>query len=112
MRSRPSIEGLKLGDCCLDSLKEISDKIKLGKVLAVAMSGGLLVTIFAGRGQTAQVGTLYNVSSTDWDLFGNAIKSVPTIAKNRCQQIAGFEALKHAGGDLNKFWRAMYDYFS
>ncbi len=106
--SYPSIEGLKLEPCCHEALEQIQDKIKLGKALQVALSGGLFVTLLAGRGRyVSEASTVYNIATTDWDLFGKAVKAVPAIVKNRCRQICGFECLNHSGGDLNKFWRGM-----
>lgn len=107
MSGKPSIEGLELQPCCVESLKQIQEKIKLGNALAIALGGGLFATLVAGRGKTANVGTAYNVMTTDWDLFAKAVKAVPLIVKNRCQLISSLEVLNHSGGKLSQFWREM-----
>lgn len=111
MSGKPSIEGLELQPCCVEALQQIQEKVKLGNALAVALGGGLFATLVAGRGRTANVGTAYNVATTDWDLFGKALKAVPLIVKNRCQLISGMEVLGHSGGKLGEFWRAMESSF-
>jgi hypothetical protein len=112
MSTKPSIEGLELEPCCVQALDDIRDKARLGKLLGAAIGGGLLITIFAGRGRTAQAGTAYNVMTTDWDLFARAAHAIPVIVRNRCQLIAALEVLNHSGGKLGQFWREMEESFN
>jgi hypothetical protein len=50
---------------------------------------------------------LFTLVTTDWDLWEQAVKSVPTIVRESCRTLASMEYLRHPLGDLNKFWEGM-----
>lgn len=50
-----------------------------------------------------------NVDSNDWDVWILAMKSIPIFIKVECRKLVQLELIKHAGGDLNKFWQTVYD---
>lgn len=104
----PGAINVKLDDCCKRSIKQIQDKQELGSLLQKMLGASPLLLILGGNVPDGAV----TVFGTDWGLLAKAVKGVPVIVKNRCQQIAGFECLKHPGGQLNKFWTAMYNSYN
>ena len=94
-----------LQPCCKRSLKQIRDKKEIARVLSAALAASPFVLLMSGSPPSG----LITVSSTDWSLLARAIKGIPAIAKERCQTIAGFEAIKHPGGPLHMFWQGLYD---
>ncbi len=101
----PILQKLKLEPCCQDTLEQIRDKKEIGRALQAMLGASPFLLVFASEPLDAAV----TVLPTDWDMLGKAMKSVPAIVRNRCRLLAGIEILRHKGGDLNRFWRAMYD---
>lgn len=109
----PSIENVKLEPCCVAALEDIRGKIDAGKLLQPFLGAGMFITLMAGRGKfVSDANTAYNVATTNWTVFAQAVASVPDIVKNRCQQVCDLEAIKHHNsGPLYKFWRSMSQTF-
>ena len=104
----PGTINVKLEPCCKRALEQIRDKQQLGSLLQKMLGVSPLLLILGGNPPEGAV----TIFGTDWGLLAKAVKGVPVIVKNRCQQIAGFERLKHPGGQLNRFWTAMYNSFN
>jgi hypothetical protein len=107
MAQRPSIQGLKLEPCCKKSLKEIDDKIKMGKLLKRVLAVSPFVTMLGSKSYEVA----FSVATTDWDMLIKATQSVAPIVKHSCRTIAELEMLDHPGGPLNRFWEAMAESF-
>ncbi len=103
---------VKLEACCQRTLKRMKQRMKSGRYLTGVLGGAQILTIFAGRGNLAQVPTAVNIANTDWDLFARAVGAVPRIARRAAAQDAGLHAFDHPTGELNKFWRDLYDSLS
>ncbi len=106
--SGPQLDNVKLQPCCHEALQEIGEKQELGKLLASALSASPFMLLLGSN--PIQAG--FSISTTDWDLYQDAVRAVPAIVKNRCQLICSFEVLNHPGGPLGEFWQAMYESFS
>jgi hypothetical protein len=102
------IENYEFEPCCKESLERLKEIQELGKLLQSVITASPFAVLLG----SGPVETTFSLATTDWDTWGEAVKAVPAIVKNRCQQVCGFEVLNHAGGPLNKFWRRMYDSFS
>jgi hypothetical protein len=107
MPDYPSFTNLRPERCCEQALRDIKEKIELAEDLKIILG----VSPFFTSLFTNPAITLFSLTSMDWDVWGKAVKSVNIIARSRCQDIAAFEVINHPGGELNRFWKAMYDSF-
>ncbi|MEQ8768501.1 MAG: hypothetical protein RL885_31640 [Planctomycetota bacterium] len=108
MPKRPAPMQMKLEKCCLETLEQIRDKHQVGKYLQGLLTSSPFLLIFASH----PIDAALTVTTTDFDLLGRSILSVPNIVRNRCQYLCGVELMRHKGGDLYRFWREMYNAFS
>jgi len=105
--SGPELNGIKFKPCCERALRDIKDVQELGRVLSGLVAASPFLIVFGSN----PVDTAVSLKSTDWDIWQQAVSSVPTIIRYKCQQLSAFELLNHSGGDLGKFWRELYDSF-
>lgn len=104
----PGTINVKLEACCKQALEKIKEKHEWGKALQKVLGVSPLIIILGGKPPEGTV----TIVGTHWSLLAKAIHGIPVIVKNRCRHIAGVERLKHPGGQLNKFWTAMYNCFN
>ena len=101
----PNISNLKLQLEDKKALEEIRQVREAGSLLQVSLPSGVLATIFIGS-QPAEAA--YNIHSTDWILFSQAMESIPKIIRARISQIAKLRLLN--GGlsyEQRLFWNAI-----
>lgn len=103
------IKGLKLDEKSQKALERIRKKPQLGKQLGGALSAGVFNSIFT-KSRSPQAG--YNITQTDWELYAEAMASIPTIVRRSMKkemdlmflhyQMPGNRDHKHL-----QFWRNM-----
>ncbi|MEQ6887005.1 hypothetical protein [Salicola sp. Rm-C-2C1-2] len=103
------IEGLKLDDKSRAALERIRKKPQLGKQLGGMISSGIFNSIFT-KSRVPQAG--FNITQTDWNLYAEAMASIPTIVRQSMKkeinmmflhyQMPGNRDHKHM-----QFWRNM-----
>lgn len=103
--SCPTISNLKMSAEGKRSLQDIQRVTKSAEVLQKAMLSGTLVSVLLSDKAIPQI---FQIRMTDWQALAEAIKAVPSIAKNRIQMISGQTALRTKGKE-NEFWKAMYN---
>lgn len=110
MNKYPSITGLKLEQCCIDSINEMNELINSGKLIQIFSVVGSLGMLLASPPKDPGYSTLLNITFSDWELYAKAIKAVPNIIKQNPKTIAAKECLnRHIGRPLHKFWYSMYN---
>jgi hypothetical protein len=107
MPAFPGFENLKLQSCCRKSLQEIDEKIRAGKMLHVFVTAAPFITVLGSN----PLGILLTIASADWDKLVAATQSITPIVRSRCLTIAEMELLNHPGGQLQRFWQAMFNVF-
>ena len=107
MPNWPSLSSLRFEKCCEQALRDIRDKLKAAEDLKTALGVSPFFTSLLSNPAI----TFFSLTSMDWDVWGKSVKSVDIIARSRCRDLAAFEVINHPGGDLNKFWKAMYESF-
>lgn len=101
----PNISNLQLDREDELALEEIRRLRQAGNTLQIALSSGVLATIFLGSHAPEAV---YNIYSTDWVLFATAITAVPELVRYRIRQIAKFQQLRPGLTDQQRqFWKAI-----
>jgi hypothetical protein len=93
------------------ALERIEEKTKLGKLLATTITAGVFNSIFT-KNKAPVAG--WNITTTDWDLYAQAVNAIPAITKRAIQQEIDFMILHYSQRgkyDHNhaKFWRGMKD---
>ncbi len=98
MAVKPTIRNLILQPCCKRTLQDIENNKQTGDSLSRLLGASPFI-----------LNVTVNVDSNDWDVWMLAMKGVPVFVKGECRKLVQFERIKHAGGDLNKFWQTLYD---
>lgn len=104
-----NISGLQLDQASKDAIKRIHEKQRLGNLLGAALSAGVVINIFA-RSQSWQAS--YNITQTDWSLYGQAMKSVPVITRAAIRKEVELMILHyhtHQNYRLLQFWEGVYE---
>lgn len=109
MESCQPIKGLNLDKASQKALQRIREKPQLGKLLGTTLSTGVFSSIFA-TSKPPVAG--YNITQTDWELYAEAMASIPTIVRQTIRkeikqmfvhyQMPGNFDQKHL-----RFWRNM-----
>ncbi|WP_163831998.1 hypothetical protein [Spartinivicinus ruber] len=104
MRCVP-INGVTFDSASKQAIQRIKDIQGLANALATAVSLGTVVNIFLGN---RMVESSFTISTTDWEAFGQAMGSVPTIARREIEKVAGNQVLAHLNDQKQKeFWQAV-----
>ncbi|WP_285276409.1 hypothetical protein [Halopseudomonas bauzanensis] len=101
----PAISNLKLDLRDQEALKRIRSIQRAGNILEVIMPTGVMSVIFLGNSASQSI---YNIHSTDWVLFAQAMSGLPMVIRT---QIANTAKMRLLDGGLNmeqrQFWRAV-----
>ena len=101
----PTIEGLGFDARSREGLTKIRKIRELSQVLATSISLGVFLNIFAGS-NTAE--SAYNIYSTDWQLFAQAMIAVPAIQRRAIYNEAAMQAFDHMNQRRQHlFWKAV-----
>ena len=76
----PTISGLRLDAEDLEAIEAIRRAQRNGNMLQIMLPAGIMTTIFLGN-NSAQ--TVYNIHSTDWVQFADAMTHISPIIRNR-----------------------------
>lgn len=102
------ITGLHLDNDSKEAISIINDKVRAGRALSLVLSAGVFAKIFL-KSKPPQAA--YNISQTDWSLYGRAMAAIPQITKMAIQRKAQFMILHyqvHNNRKLLDFWRGIY----
>jgi hypothetical protein len=110
MSNYKTLHGVQLQPCCIKTVKIINGRIKRANTLQIAMPACIFVQMFLGPSKS-EISTLYSVSSTDWGLLAEAIRSINTIVKRAVLNDAAGEMVNHPSGQLGDFWTGIYEAF-
>lgn len=101
----PTISGLTLDAEDQDALEAIRKAQRNGNMLEILLPAGVLTTIFLGN-NSAQV--TYNVHSTDWVLFAQAMSKVQPVVRKTISKIAKMQRLRSGlSYQQRQFWKAV-----
>lgn len=101
----PRAVNVHLQPCCKAAIQRIRDKHEAGEdLLTLLGSSPLLVIVGSGP-----IDAAFSLTTTDWDLWGRAMRSVSPIVRSACRKEAAFELLKHQKDrSLREFWDGVY----
>ncbi|MDW6004002.1 hypothetical protein [Vibrio mangrovi] len=103
------IEGFKPSSQTTDAINRMNEIIDMSGVLEKLLMGVPVYQIFAGRDTyiSATIASIgYNVTTYDWQLFADSVKSVGKIRRVQLEKIANEMALFSIGKEY-KFWRCV-----
>ncbi|WP_037469947.1 hypothetical protein [Shewanella marina] len=93
------------------AIKEMNHVVDMSGYLATLISMVPIFQVFAGHSTYASADFLnkgYQVSSQDWNLFSDALKSIGLVKREKLAQIANL-AETYTTGEESKFWRCVYN---
>ncbi len=103
----PDIYGLRFDDRSKQGIERIREIREISSLLTKVLGYGTFANIFLGNGF---IESSYNVTSQDWTLFAQAMRSVPTISRELIKKEAMYQVLDHFNSpDQKKFWEAVAD---
>jgi hypothetical protein len=94
-----------------DAIAEMNRIIDMANLLERILMVVPFFQMFAGRKSFAGVSTAsagYQVSTSDWNTFSDAIKGVEGIKRKKLEQVA-FTASYSSIGEERKFWECVYN---
>lgn len=103
----PELKNLKLDKESRDAVKRVRRTKAIADRLAAALTAGQIATIFTSKNPLM---VSYNISRSDWELYAEAMRGVPKIAKRRIRNIAGRQRLRNEyEGNFKqvRFWKAV-----
>ena len=104
----PDIENLEFDEESRQAINRIRGMERVADSLAVALTAGQLATIFNSRNSLK---ISRNISSSDWELYAEAMRSVPDIAQAQIEKVAVDQQLRSADEEKwrqRDFWAAIY----
>jgi len=109
MGSCQAIQGLIIDSKSAKALQQIKQKVGLGNTLASFISVGVFSSIFT---KSNVVQATYNISQTDWSLYANSIRTIPSITRKA--MLSEMEAMityyqLHYDYKLLNFWIGLHD---
>ena len=104
---KPEFQGLKLPPCCLKNQELINITLRDLKILMNILGASPFIVLIQNPADSA-----LDVTTRDWDLWGQAVKAIPKIKRAECKKIAELHLFDHPGGALNKYWKAMADWYT
>lgn len=107
MATCENIVGLQLDSESTAAIERIKRRNQAGQLLAMALSAGVLNSIFtkSNAGNVA-----WNISQTDWQLYAQAMRSIPDITRNAIRNDAQQMQLTYNmrnNRKLEKFWEGI-----
>lgn len=104
--------------CCRRSLariREIASSLAAARLLLGAGQFEGLFSLATSRPGSAadvvdSVSSAYDLSDSDWDVWAQAMASVPAIQREAIRNVAGAEILNHQNEPAReRFWTIVYD---
>jgi hypothetical protein len=111
MTGFPTMYGIQLQPCCINTIKIIRDRIKKANALQIGAPACIFTQMFLGPPKS-EIATLYSISTTDWGLLAEMIKSIGAITNRTIAGDAALEMTNHPSGQLGDFWEGIYEKFS
>ena len=100
---------IHLQACCKQTLVRMKRRMKAAQYLQAVIGGAEVLSLFAGRGRTANFPAAFNVVNSDWTLFTRAMRAVPQMGRRAAAKDAGLHSLHHHGeGSLYRFWSKLH----
>ncbi|NWO07610.1 MAG: hypothetical protein HLX50_18520 [Alteromonadaceae bacterium] len=101
----PTISNLKLDSKDQEALEAIRKAQRNGKMLEILLPTSVLTTIFLGN-NAAQA--TYNIHSTDWVLFTQAMSKISPMVRKAVSKIAKMQRLRAGlSFEQRQFWKAV-----
>ncbi|OEY65480.1 hypothetical protein [Marinobacter sp. X15-166B] len=101
----PTISGLRLDSEDLEAIEAIQKSQRNGNMLEIMLPAGVMTAIFLGN-NSAQAA--YNIHSTDWVQFAEAMTRISPMVKNRIVTISRMQRLRAGlSYEQTQFWRAV-----
>jgi|SRR5690554_1015756 len=101
----PTISGLRLDSEDLEAIEAIRKAQRNGNMLEIMLPAGVMTTIFLGN-NSAQAA--YNIHSTDWVQFADAMTRISPMVKKRIETISQMQRLRAGlSYEQTQFWRAV-----
>jgi len=106
------VEALKLDHKSLEAIERIRETTRAGKALSAAMTAGVFNSIFSKNSKPPITG--YNITQTDWSLYGEAMNALPVIVRNRVRQeinliLVHYQMPGNYDHKHVQFWKGMKD---
>lgn len=102
-----NIVGLQLDSESLAAIERIKKRSQAGQLLAMALSAGVLNSIFT---KSNAANAAWNISQTDWQMYSQAMRSIPDITRtairNDAQQMQLTYNMRN-NRKLEKFWEGV-----
>ena len=103
------IQGLVIDARSADALKRIKQKLGMGNALASTLSLGVISSIFT---KSSAGNAAYNISQTDWGLYAQSMRAIPSLTKGGVRQIMHemilYYQFNYDNNHLN-FWIGLHD---
>lgn len=112
MSTCEAIPNFKVDEKTMAALERIDKKTKIGKLMGDAITAGVFYTLWKSGYEKKPSAPVYSIQSTDWDLYKQALSTIPDITKRAIQQEAGLMIIhysKRENYDLKhaQFWRGI-----
>ena len=102
------IMNLSLDDASKAALERIKKQQSLAKLLGAAISVGIFSNIFTNNKTPVAA---FNITQTDWDLYSEAMASLPIIQKRLIEKEIDLMILHYQMGKYDykhvQFWKGM-----
>ncbi|SEB04143.1 hypothetical protein [Alkalimonas amylolytica] len=103
----PDLNSLVLSERDFEVINEIRRIHQNGRLLERALPAGVMATIFVGSNSMQ---ASYNITTTDWEMFAQAMAALPNIVRTRVYQQANLRRLERGiTPQQSLFWRAVAD---
>ncbi|PSW04465.1 hypothetical protein [Photobacterium lipolyticum] len=94
-----------------EAIEDMNNIVEMSSYLDTILRAIPFFQIFADRNSYLGVSTVsasYQISTSDWKSYADAISAVPQIKRNRLEFIAG-QAMNSTMGEESKFWGCVYN---
>lgn len=96
----------------LEKTKELNEKIEMANFLTTVLALSPFIGIFASP---TLVDTTFTLTTTDWDVFSNAVRGNSTWVRSELRHFCHLEEVYHAthnNNDDRKFWTKLKNTFN
>lgn len=105
------IDNIRLASCCIASIQSINEILESTKLLGPILVVSSIGLILYGHPKDPGLGFLVNaylsIKGNDMESLAETVKGIPAFAREEiCNIIAAEALMKHATGNLHKFWMA------
>ncbi|WP_220719178.1 hypothetical protein [Agarivorans litoreus] len=105
------LQGFEPSDRTLRYIEQMNDTVEMASLLDKLIGIVPFFQIFAGRGtyKSAElISTGYQITTYNWELYANALKSIPEIKRRKLEDIAGTASI-YTHGKERRFWECVYN---